>query len=153
MLLGNGDGTFVHHATHPTGSGMQIGDFDKDGRPDLATGGIYVFLNQGPFTMMFEEDTVTLGWPLVDRAESYDVYRGNLSELADEAGDGAADDGYGTCHTDLDDDPTGNSYVDEEVPGEGRGFFYLRTGVGNLLAVDLGASSSGVLREPAEACP
>ena len=41
MLLGNGDGTFTTLAHHPpTGTdpiAIAAGDFDRDGRPDLAT--------------------------------------------------------------------------------------------------------------------
>jgi hypothetical protein len=39
VLLGNGDGTFaadVHYTTGPGPDSLAVGDFNLDGRPDLA---------------------------------------------------------------------------------------------------------------------
>src|SRR5580692_1987189 len=38
ILLGNGDGTFQPHVDYPVGSptGVAVGDFNGDGKPDLA---------------------------------------------------------------------------------------------------------------------
>ena len=46
ILLGNGDGTFQSPiALGANGPGIAVGDFNGDGRPDLAVGGVSVLLN------------------------------------------------------------------------------------------------------------
>ena len=47
LLLGNGDGTFQPYVTLAGGGlGTAVGDFNGDGKPDLASGGITLFINQ-----------------------------------------------------------------------------------------------------------
>jgi hypothetical protein len=48
VMVGNGDRTFGPRVNFPAGGGgsLGIGDFDRDGLPDVATGGISVLLNQ-----------------------------------------------------------------------------------------------------------
>jgi hypothetical protein len=44
VLLGNGDGTFQPHVDYPTGlasTSVAVGDFNGDGKPDLAVGNSY----------------------------------------------------------------------------------------------------------------
>jgi hypothetical protein len=49
LLLGNGDGTFQAPIVLGAGGpGIAVGDFNRDGRPDLAVGGVTVLLNISP---------------------------------------------------------------------------------------------------------
>ena len=84
VLLGNGDGTFqVAVAAATLGQRLAVGDFNRDGRPDLAvanwghsleppTGGnLSVLLNAGAFAgvhlgVVRSHNTVLLSWPLSD---------------------------------------------------------------------------------------
>jgi len=46
LLLGNGDGSFQSPiALGASGAGIAVGDLNRDGRPDLAVGGVTVLLN------------------------------------------------------------------------------------------------------------
>ena len=46
LLLGNGDGTFQPPLTLGAGGpGIAVGDFNHDGKPDLAVGGVTILLN------------------------------------------------------------------------------------------------------------
>ena len=82
-------------------------------------------------------------------ALSYDVYRGDLSDLVDTDSDGLPDDGYGACRTAFDDDPRDTFFVDAEIPSTGGGFFYLMAAAGE----GLGTTSAGLERLPQVPCP
>ena len=50
LLLGNGNGTFQTPMVLGAGGlGIAVGDFNRDGRPDLAVGGVTVLLNISAF--------------------------------------------------------------------------------------------------------
>jgi hypothetical protein len=93
--------------------------------------------------------TTTLDWQPAAFADEYDVSRGLLSAL-----DGSD---YGACQNSRDGDLTDTSFVDDQVPAAGAGFFYLVRGR-NLscpAAGTYGADSSGQPRINASAgeCP
>jgi hypothetical protein len=163
VLPGQGDGTFGRPLLFCTwGSSHMIiaaGDFNLDSRLDLvnsseARDAVSVLLNQsGPSTFSFLSDRVTLVWPAVIGALTYDMYRGDLSGLVDGNGDGLPDDGYGTCMTGLDDDPRDTFFIDPDMPSSGDGFFYLMSVVDAGGDGGLGTTSAGLARVPEVPCP
>jgi hypothetical protein len=49
LLLGNGDGTFQPVlGLGASGAGITVGDFNLDGKPDLAVGGVTILMNVSP---------------------------------------------------------------------------------------------------------
>lgn len=129
ILFGSANGTLepqvrFHAGTSP--SGIAIGDYQGDGLPDLAVANNYsvemtLLLSTGPAVprLGFASDKESLSWPEVIRAMSYNVYRGDLSALADLSGDGLPDAGYGVCQNDSDTSPGGTQdtlFLDTAVP-------------------------------------
>jgi hypothetical protein len=163
---GNGDGSFgpvsrfVWTADHEF---VAVGDFNLDARPDLAIANhrpaepfnfVSIHLNQrGPRSLAFAGDKVTLIWPAVIGAWTYDIYRGARSDLVDGNGDGLPDDGYGVCLTGFDDDARDTFFVDPQVPAAGDGFFYLMSVLDAGGDGGIGTTGSGLPRTPALACP
>ncbi len=120
------------------------------GPPDAIT----VLLNQsGPSAFTFLPDRVTLVWPAVTGALSYDIYRGYVSSLVDVDDDGLPDTGYGVCMTALDDDSRDTFFVDPDLPAAGTGFFYLMSVIDAQGDNGIGATSSGLARVPQVPCP
>lgn len=85
VLLGNGDGTFQNQVTYTTVTGsisVAVGDFNGDGKPDLAvaieSGGVNVLLGNGDGTFQNE-----VTYPVVDASDAIVV--------ADFNGDGKLD--------------------------------------------------------------
>jgi len=157
VWLGNGDGVFDVMGYY-TGSGPSVagGDFNLDGRTDLAVayGSALILLNlSGPTALTFEADRMTLVWPAVTGALSYDIYRGDASVLVDGDDDGLPDSGYGACMTALDDDPHDTFFVDAETPSEGEGFFYLISVIDAHGDGGIGTTSDGLPRLPQVPCP
>jgi len=159
LWLGNGNGSFgprQRFAYKVFREFVATGDFNLDSRPDLviashnsdATSNIaLVYLNQGgPRAFSLEADKVTLVWPAVTGALTYNIYRGDLSDLID-------GDSYGACMTGLDDDPRDTFFVDPDVPSSGDGYFYLMSVVDAGGDGGLGTTSAGLPRVPAVACP
>jgi len=160
VLDGQGDGTLgplrgFAGPYYPTA--IALGDFDRDGRPDVAVTSkaaptsVAVSLNGLGVPQLRFDDAATLRWPVFWAAEGYRVYRGELATLADLDGDGLPDGGYGDCAGQS----GATSFVDEQPappPGEGR--FYLLEAVGLAgPAGGLGSTSGGLPREPTSACP
>src|SRR5205823_11693965 len=93
ILLGNGDGTFqdpLEFSTGNVGTGVAAGDFNSDGRLDLAvanhddnTVSVLLHLPQPPTNLAVTNVTssqVTLGWTASTSAGvGYNVYRGMAS--------------------------------------------------------------------------
>ncbi len=91
-------------------------------------------------------DVQSMIWPLLGGVQHYNIYRGDLGNLA--GGD------YGNCISVLDPDPTDAIFVDGEIPGATFGFFYLKTVVdASGRETGLGATSAGVPRTVVQACP
>ncbi len=161
VLPGNGDGSFgPEHDYVGHSSGLNAGDFNLDGLLDVTHVGrfpdrILVLLNlSGPSAFTFLADRVTLVWPAVTGALSYDLYRGNMSALLDGDDDGLPDTGYGVCLSALDDDPRDTFFVDTDVPQPaGAGFFYLISVLDSQGDNGLGTTSSGLARVPQVPCP
>ncbi len=151
---GNGDGTFEPRSRHLAGSRpMFAADLDQDGWIDLVAG-TQVLINQGGAGMLaFELDGETLRWPGVLDADSYGIYRGDMSLLVDVDTDGLPDGGYGVCLSGADPDPADTIFSDTDVPTVGGdGFFYIRSVV-SAGGEDLGSTSGGLLRVPSASCP
>ncbi len=91
-------------------------------------------------------DAHSMTWPLLDGAQHYNVYRGDLADLPGGS--------YGSCISVLDPDPSDAVFVDGEVPAASFGFFYLKTVVdGSGREVGFGVASTGVARTVVQACP
>ncbi len=153
---GNGDGTFEiePRGRHATGSGLVAAlDVDRDGWIDIVSEDL-VLLNQGgPGMVAFEPDGETLRWPGVLGADSYNLYRGDISLLVDVNTDGLPDGGFGVCLSGADPDPTDTIFSDPDVPTVGGdGFFYIRSVV-SAVSEDLGNTSGGLVRVPSVFCP
>ncbi|HEX4822949.1 MAG TPA: cytochrome c peroxidase [Candidatus Polarisedimenticolaceae bacterium] len=103
--------------------------------------------------LSFDADKVTLRWPAIGGIALYTMYRGNLEDLVDFNGDGLPDHGYGVCMNGSDPDPTDTTYVDNEVPLEGHGFFYVKGVRDGSVDRGLGVTSSVQARVPAASCP
>jgi hypothetical protein len=99
-------------------------------------------------------DKQTLTWDPIADAVEYNVYRGPISDLVDNDGDGLPDQGYGDCQNSSDPDTTDTQFTDTEEPAPSQGFFYL---VGYDTAsqseLGLGTTSSGLERSPGTPCP
>ena len=70
ILLGNGDGTFQPHhdiAGAPNANSIAVGDFNRDGNPDIATSGknpgnaVYVSLGNGKGGVTAQKVTSNIG--------------------------------------------------------------------------------------------
>lgn len=87
-------------------------------------------------------DRESLYWGWTSGADSFDVYRGDVSRLA--SGD------YGTC---LATRTPATTWIDADLPAAGRAFFYL-VGARNRLGErgPLGTSSAGAPRTPSSPC-
>ncbi|HUU85278.1 MAG TPA: FG-GAP-like repeat-containing protein [Phycisphaerae bacterium] len=77
VLLGNGDGTFQSEQRYAVGSGpigVAVGDFDGDGRRDLATAGtgVSVLLGNGDGTFQSEQRYAAVPGPLYVTAGDFD---------------------------------------------------------------------------------
>ena len=150
-----GEGTFFSSGSNPNGIAI-LDDTNGDGRNDVIVAtsvGVTALLNVEPAVFNFLNDKITLRWPDVDGALSYNVYRGLLSDLVDGDSDGLPDMGYGDCQNTMDPDTTDLQYVDASVPGPNSGYFY-------LIAVEdwagerfLGTTSDGFPRVPTLPCP
>jgi hypothetical protein len=128
-------------------------DINGDARNDIIIDGIAVLLNIAQSPFRFGTDKATMTWPDVTGAQSYNVYRGLISSLADGDSDGLPDAGYGDCQNALDPDTTDLHYVDASVPPPGAGYFY-------LIAIEdwagefwLGSTSGGLSRVSTLPCP
>jgi hypothetical protein len=156
VFLGNEDGTFEPEEEFSVVSHTEVaaGDFNLDGRIDLAVPATLVLLNQsGPTALTFSADGVTLVWPAVPGALTYDVYRGDMSLLVDDDDDGLPDSGYGICLTGLDDDARDTFFVDGDLPPSGDGFFYLMSVIDAGGDGGPGTTSAGLPRVPQLPCP
>ncbi len=150
---GNGDGTFDLVSKHSIGTPV-VSDFDDDGWLDVVAGSNVIFNLAAPGGIGFEADRNTMQWPGVAGADSYNVYRGDMTAFTDFNLDGLADGGYGVCLTGIDPDTTDTILTDPDVPPSGGdGYFYLRSAVIGGSESDLGSSSSGLNRLPDVACP
>ena len=139
-------------------TGVAGADFNGDSLQDLVVSSVgsefvTVLLNQsGPDALSLDADKSTVVWPAVIGALSYNVYRGDVSDLVDTDGDGLPDGGYGICMTALDMDSTDTFFDDPEMPLAG-GFFYLRSAVDSGGDGGIGSTSGGLPRVPTVACP
>ena len=99
-------------------------------------------------------DKVTLAWPPVEAALSYDVYRAGLP-FVDASGDDLPDGGYGGCVSLDDPDATDTSFVDAASPSLGTGFAYTVGYVDTGFAHHggIGKTSAGVPRPLPVPCP
>jgi hypothetical protein len=93
-------------------------------------------------TLTESAGTMQLVWTAAARAESYDVQRGTLAELAEGT--------YGQC---VSSQQAATAYDDPEIPAADEGFFYLVRGydAGCGAGGSLGTDSAGTPRTPA--CP
>lgn len=103
--------------------------------------------------LSFDADKVTMRWPQLSGVPSYVMFRGNLSDLVDTDLDGLPDLGYGQCVTGNDPDTTDGTFVDNQLPGEGQGFFYLKGVLDGSTVRGLGVTSAVKPRVPAVLCP
>ncbi len=152
FLRGLGDGSLESVSRHGD-LVFFVADFDHDGWLDLASYN-HILFNQGsPDGLGFEADGVTMRWPGVLGADSYGIYRGDMSLLVDVDTDGLPDGGYGVCLSGADPDPTDTIFSDPDVPTVGGdGFFYIRSVV-SAVGEDLGSTSGGLTRVPSVFCP
>lgn len=162
VFLGRGDGSFEPEQFFKlwiADARLVVADFNLDHRDDVAgidapRGFVSIALNQsGPTALAFGADRITLTWPAVIGALSYDIYRGSLSVLVDADSDGLPDSGYGSCMTALDDDSRDTFFVDADMPSEGGGFFYLMSVIDAGGDQGLGTTSAGLQRLPTLPCP
>lgn len=111
-------------------------------------------LHNGTFPqLIFDADKATMRWPALQGVASYVMVRGNLSDLVDADHDGLPDLGFGTCVSGSDPNPADTVFVDNELPGEGRGFFYLKGVRDGSTVRGLGVTSAVKPRVPAVPCP
>jgi cytochrome c peroxidase len=103
--------------------------------------------------LMFDADKATIHWPALQGVSSYVMYRGDLDDLEDLDVDGLPDRGYGFCVSDTDPDPSDTVYFDDEMPSEGRGFFYIKGVRDGGTIRGLGVTSAVQPRVPAVSCP
>ena len=156
----DGDGVPDRNDNCANASNATQADFDLDGAgdacdPDDDNDGLADGFDCAPFdatagsvglvqTMTLTESTGTLhlAWDAAARAESYDVQRGTLAELADGT--------YGLC---VSPQQAATLYDDPEVPAADEGFFYLVRGhdAGCGAGGSVGTDSAGTPRP--SACP
>jgi hypothetical protein len=157
VFFGHGDGTFDEEQPFFGGGPLGLGDFNLDSRVDIVEAGgqaMVLMLNQGgPSRLAFAADGVTLVWPAVTGALSYDVYRGIVGSLIDVDDDGLPDGGYGVCMTGLDTDARDTFFVDPDVPSSGAGFYYLMSVIDAQGEGGLGTTNAGLPRLPQVPCP
>ena len=158
LKLRQGDGS-LGDSQYFAGEGyfdILVEDTNGDGRNDVIQthgSGVDVLLNVEPAPFNFAADKVTMNWPAVTGALSYNVYRGLISSLIDGDSDGLPDAGYGDCQNALDPDTTDQHYVDASVPPPGDGYFYLIAAVDWAGERYLGRTSDGLARFPGTPCP
>lgn len=159
LRLGQDDGSFGA-PSFSVGNGFPgaiiLEDADGDGRLDVIMSvgtQVMTLLNVEPSPFNFLNDKITLRWPDVDGALSYNVYRGLLSTLTDGDGDGLPDTGYGDCQNTMDPDTTDLNYVDASVPAPNTGYFYVIAVVDWAGERYLGTTSDGLPRVPTLPCP
>jgi len=103
--------------------------------------------------LSFDADKSTLHWPALQGVPSYVMFRGDLADLVDLDADGLPDAGYGVCVNGSDPNPADTTYVDTEVPTEGRGYFYVKGVRDGATVRGLGVTSAVKPRVPAVSCP
>jgi len=97
--------------------------------------------------LSFATDTATMTWQRLEGVVRYNIYRGDLAELRTTGPDGLPVAGYGACISASDPDPTDTVLIDNDVPGVGEGFFYLKSVIDSTGAErGLGVTSQGVAR-------
>jgi hypothetical protein len=101
VLLGNGDGTFQPVVQYPAGAGPQwvaLGDFNGDGKPDLAVANSNIFLPNPDDNLVFEGATVSVFWgngdgtfgPRVDYLTAAGTYAAAVGDFNDDHRDDLA---------------------------------------------------------------
>lgn len=104
-------------------------------------------LHGGALPLLDFASHATLQWPALEGVQRYQVYRGSLASLR---GGG----GYGACASAGEADPTDTVFQDAEDPGEGQGFFYLKSVLdGSGAERGLGTDGAGVPRTVLVSCP
>ena len=103
--------------------------------------------------LSFDADKSTISWPALQGVPSYVIYRGDLADLVDGNADGLPDNGYGVCMNLIDPNPGDTVFVDNEVPQEGHGFFYIKGVVDGTTVRGLGVASNVKPRVPQVLCP
>jgi cytochrome c peroxidase len=103
--------------------------------------------------LSFDANKTTMRWPLLQGVSAYVMVRGNLSDLVDLDHDGLPDLGYGDCVSGSDPNTADAVYVDNEVPSDGNGFFYLKGVRDGATIRGLGVTSAVRQRVPAVSCP
>ena len=159
VYRGLGDGTFRPPLRFSDSGAFSVtvADFDRDKQPDVAVGGAGVSIHRNrcrDSMLRIGLGKSTVLWDPICVAESYNVYRGSLSDLLDSEGEGVPDDGYGSCLSGIDPDRTDAALDDDEPPPPGSGFFYLMAYV-DVEGIEhgLGRGSSGEPRIPTDRCP
>jgi hypothetical protein len=129
---------------------------DASGEAKMAQNWFETLMAVPPFEVRVypTSDAGTFAWASTPGAQSYVVYRGMVSSLADANGDGLADAGYGGCAGAVD---AGGDEVLFSDPGPdppvGQAAFLLVAPVTLHGEVSLGASSTGLRRHPSAPCP
>jgi hypothetical protein len=100
-----------------------------------------------------DPDKATLRWPALGGIPRYVVYRGNLSDLADDDHDGLPDAGYGMCLNGIDPNTADTVLVDFQAPAAGTGFFYVKGVIDQGVERGLGTTSAGRVRQVVVPCP
>ncbi len=160
---GNGAGGFDLVSLHAIRSVHDpvVSDFDDDGWLDVLSirfsfldRSDVIFNGASPGGLGFDADRSTMRWPGVADADTYNLYRGDMTAFTDVNVDGLVDGGYGLCLSALEPDPTDTALTDTDVPaGGGDGYFYLRSAVIDSSESDLGSVSAGPARLPDVPCP
>ena len=121
------------------------------GEPLTVDMGAFEFLSR---KTIFFADNTTLTWTVVTGAQSYNVYKGRLSDLSDGDLDGLPDNGYGECVNHLDADNSDTVHVDYEIPASGTGDFFLMSYVDEVgTEVGLDTTSACLPRNVPIPCP
>jgi hypothetical protein len=120
---------------------------------------VFAYFDSHPKQKISFQDNATIDLPSVVNAESYVWYRGDLVDLVDADADGQPDDGFGTCVTALDVDPTDGTFEDTETPAPGEGYFYVTAYVDDLPSTGgrmeggIGKTGVGAHRQKLTVCP